>query len=69
MDRNRHHRLPKSRGGREGRYKGEPMIKWVNSNHHYFWHLIFKNKTAPEIFDYINSHWIDPHFKIVLVRR
>ena len=62
---NRHHRLPKSRGGRDSGQN----ISVVPVNQHQAWHTMFNNMQAWEIADKINRVWLDPEYELVLVRR
>ena len=62
---NRHHRLPKSRGGRDSGQN----ISVVPVNQHQAWHTMFANMQAWEIADKINRVWLDPEYELVLVRR
>ena len=57
----RHHRLPSSRGGGNE----ERNISIVPSHEHRAFHLLFANKTAPEIAEVLNRIWIDPDFRLV----
>ena len=62
---NRHHRLPKSRGG-----SGHPEnISLVDPERHFLWHALFLNMNAEEIVEEINRVWIDPQFQMKCVRR
>jgi hypothetical protein len=36
----------------------------VKINHHRNWHLLFENKSVPEIVRLLNKYWIDPDYKI-----
>ena len=62
---NRHHRKPKSRGGGNN----ERNISVVPIIQHQAWHTMFNNMQAQQIVDKINRTWIDPDYKLVLVRR
>lgn len=63
--RDRHHRLPSSRGG-----TSEPdNISLVGSNVHRAYHQVASNRTASELATLLNEVWIDPNVEmIVLVR-
>lgn len=61
MSRNRHHRRPRSQGGKTNRWN---CCK-VDSKRHYFWHCLFGNMPADAIMEDINTHWLDPRFKVV----
>ena len=60
----RHHRLPRSRGG------GNQLsnISLVLVKHHRAFHLLFGNATADEVAEILNRTWISPHYKLVVVR-
>ena len=60
----RHHRKPRSRGGKTN----ERNIIRVERNLHEAWHLLVGNATAEEAAR-ILSHWIDPDFVLIAVRR
>lgn len=55
-----HHRKPTSIGGDDSARN----TQLVNYKQHQAWHILFANKTAPEIIDLINRYWIDPDFFI-----
>lgn len=60
---NRHHRLPRSRGG-----KNNPdNISIVKQDVHRAYHLMFGNATPEELAAILNLTWIDPDKKLVVV--
>jgi hypothetical protein len=61
--RDRHHRKPSSIGGKNDNNN----ISIVNQKQHRAWHILFRNKTAPEIAALINEFWIDPDYVIVVI--
>jgi hypothetical protein len=63
MSNNRHHRLPRSRGGDSGRRN---CVR-VDAKRHYFWHCLFGNMDGWEISDEVNRCWLDPRFKLVVI--
>lgn len=60
--RNRHHRLPKSRGGKTNR---KNCCK-ICARRHFFWHCLFGNMTGEEIMYEVNSTMLDPRFKLTI---
>lgn len=52
----RHHRKPRSHGGK---HEGE-NISFVPEKLHNAWHLLFANNSVSRIAEIINDHWIDP---------
>jgi len=61
MSKNRHHRKPRSKGGKTNKYN----IAWLDKDRHALWHLLFRNMTGEEIMQDFNSSLIDPRFRIV----
>jgi hypothetical protein len=64
MSSNRHHKLPRSRGGGLGR-----NCVRVDQKRHYFWHCLFGNMTGEEIAEEVNRCWLDPRFKLTIQPR
>ena len=60
MSSNRHHKRPRSRGG-----KGGNNVVRVDSLRHYFWHSLFGNMTGYEIMQDINRNWLDNRYKVI----
>lgn len=61
----RHHRLPRSRGG-----TNEPRnISIVEQKQHRAWHRIVGNMTAPEVAAMLSDMWIDPDYYLVAIPR
>ena len=61
----RHHRLPRSRGGsNEAR-----NISVVERKLHVAWHLIVGNMNAKEVAKMLSDTWIDPDYYLVAVPR
>ena len=59
---NTHHRKPSSIGG-----DGNPQnLARVPYDKHVAWHVIFGNMTAQQIIEEINTHWLDPKYKLSL---
>lgn len=64
-DHEKHHRLPRSRGG-----SNDPRnISVVRSKYHSAYHLLFGNMTAKEMASLLNSVWIDPDVRFVVRKR
>jgi hypothetical protein len=61
----RHHRKPKSRGGKNDKRN----ISIVNDRKHEAWHLLFSNHTPHMIAEIINKVWLDPNFEFTVRRR
>lgn len=61
----RHHRIPRSRGG-----SNSPRnLIYVPRKAHGYYHALFGNMTAFEIAQYLNTTWIDPDLKLVVRKR
>ncbi len=60
----RHHRRPESRGGDSTHNN----ISKVPENKHQAWHLLFNNHTPEVIAEFINKIWLDPAYKLVVVK-
>ncbi len=61
----RHHRLPRSRGG-----SNQPSnISIVERAQHQAWHLLVGNMTASEAAAMLTDTWIDPDYYLVAVPR
>ena len=58
MSQNRHHRRPRSQGGKST--KGN-LIR-VDERKHHAWHTLFDNYTPDRIVDIINNTWIDTRY-------
>jgi len=56
----RHHRKPKSKGGKGNRKN----ISIVPEFLHKAWHALFKNLNPKEIANIINETWIDPEYRV-----
>lgn len=63
----RHHRLPRSRGGTDTYPENNVIL--VQQNMHRAWHLLVGNMEAPEIADMLNDNWIDPSYYLVAIPR
>lgn len=62
----KHHRKPQAQGGGDE----DSNISFVRENKHRAWHLLFSGDMTPEdIAREINEVWLDPDFKLVVVRR
>ena len=60
----RHHRKPRSIGGTD-----EPRnVSVIQTRKHELWHALFQNLDAEEIFFQINELFLDPDYKIFLVK-
>ena len=59
----RHHRLPRSIGGK---HEGE-NISFVPDKLHSAYHLLFVNGNAKRVADILNEHWIDPAYHILAI--
>ena len=59
----RHHRKPRSKGGKDCNRN----ISIVPSNKHEAWHLLFSNKEPHEIAKIINEVWLDPDYHLVAI--
>jgi hypothetical protein len=62
---NRHHRRPRSRGGRTT----PDNISFVPVVKHMLWHEMWGNMLPDEICARINEVWLDPAYKFVCVKR
>lgn len=61
----RHHRLPRSRGG-----TNHPRnISLVEQKQHRAWHLLVSNMTADEVAAMLTDVWIDPDYYLVAIPR
>lgn len=65
MNIDKHHRLPRSRGGSNR----NSNISLVRKDLHVAYHRLFGNATPDEIVEILNKVWIDPTYKLVAVRR
>jgi len=63
--RDTHHRRPKSRMGSDD----SSNLSSVPQHYHRAWHLLFGNLTPHYIAELINAVWIDPRYRLVVVRR
>lgn len=61
----RHHRLPRSRGGTND----ASNVSIVDRRHHQAWHLLVGNMTAQEAARMLSDTWIDAEFYFVAVPR
>ena len=61
----RHHRLPRSRGGSNSAHN----ISIVEQKQHRAWHLLVGNMTAQEVAAMLTDVWIDPEYYLVAVPR
>ena len=61
----RHHRLPRSRGGGNERAN----ISIVSIRDHQAFHAFFGNATAREIAKILSDTWIDPSVELIVVPR
>jgi len=64
-ERDRHHRLPRSRGGQNG---GGNVVT-VPQNHHRAYHLLFGNMIPKEMAKMLTDTWIDPAYYLVAIPR
>lgn len=63
--RERHHRVPRSRGG-----SNSPRnISVVEAKYHHSFHHLFSNMLAEEIAELLNAKWIDPDKQLICVSR
>lgn len=65
MNIDKHHRLPRSKGGSNS----NSNISLVRKDLHVAYHKLFGNATPDEVADILNKVWIDPAYKLVAVRR
>ena len=65
MNIDKHHRLPRSKGGSNQ----NKNISLVRKDLHVAYHKLFGNMSVEEIADLLNRVWIDPSYKLVAVRR
>jgi len=68
MSKDKHHRIPRSRGGNHKSPQGRPNIIKVDATQHARYHQLFGNMLAHEIATYLN-HWIDADLMFVVVPR
>lgn len=61
----KHHRVPRSKGGDNS----ERNISFVPRNKHESYHLLFANHLPEEVAEILNKHWIDPDYKLIVVKR
>lgn len=59
----RHHRLPRSRGGGDN----PENISIVNAHKHRCYHTLFGNRTAPEVAQLLTEVWIDPEVELIAI--
>lgn len=61
-----HHRKPKAQGGTDD---PDNLIRVLKSKHE-AWSCLFEGtKTPQEIVDEINNVWIDPAYRVALIKR
>lgn len=69
MRKDKHHRLPKSLGGKRNR---DNLVKAPRNKHQAF-HFLFsidgRAMTSDEIANELNNVWCDPRVKFVVMRR
>lgn len=65
----RHHRVPRSRGGHHTTKGKRDNIILVERDLHRAWHLLFGNMEADEVAAMISDTWIDPDYYLVAVPR
>lgn len=65
MNIDKHHRLPRSKGGSNS----NSNISLVRKDLHVAYHKLFGNATPDEVAEILNKVWIDPAYKLVAVRR
>lgn len=65
----RHHRLPRSRGGHHTTKGKRDNVTLVERELHRAWHLLFGNMEAPEVAAMITDTWCDPDYYLVAVPR
>ncbi len=61
----RHHRKPRSIGGKNDARN----ISYIPRTHHDAWHLLFQNWPAQKIAERINHWFLDPDYEIVVRRK
>ena len=69
----RHHRLPRSRGGSDtfpkpNRSVGGNVVN-IEQDIHRAWHLVVGNMNAPEVAKMLSDHLIDPRYYFIAVPR
>ena len=65
MNIDKHHRLPRSKGGSNS----NSNISLVRKDLHVAYHKLFGNATPEEVAEILNKVWIGPAYKLVAVRR
>ena len=65
MAKQRHHRKCKSNGGTYAKRN----ISKVKPNEHQAFHILFSNRDTFGIVEILNTIWIDPDFKLVVVKK
>jgi len=65
MAKQRHHRKCKSNGGTYAKRN----ISKVKPTEHQAFHILFSNGDTFRIADILNETWIDPDYKLVVIRR
>ena len=63
----RHHRLPRSRGGTDSFPPGNVVN--IEQTIHRAWHRIVGNMTADEVAAMLTDHFIDPRYYLIAVPR
>jgi len=63
MEKSRHHRVPHSKGGSNH----PPNTIKVPHHLHVAYHVLFGTMTPQEIAEELNSRWIDPKYKFLVV--
>ena len=59
----RHHRKPVSLGGDDR----NENISLISAKDHQSWHQLFSNLTARDIADKINTTFLDPDYRLIVV--
>lgn len=61
MSSDRHHRKPRSLGGKS---RGHNFVR-VDEKRHHIWHMLFDNWSGDKIARELNTMWLDPDYLVV----
>lgn len=60
-----HHRRPRSKGGMDT----PANLSMVKRKFHEAYHLLFADKDPHQIAELLNDIWIDPYWKLIVIKR
>jgi len=67
MSDNRHHRCPRSHGGKMNWPVRGNCVR-IDKDLHYRWHCLVGNMTGEEIMSLLNNKLLDPRFKVTRLK-